>query len=135
MLIAALVAGLAGCSEAESNRLATVPVSGSVSFNGKPAAGAMVVLHPKNAAPQALPARGFAGPDGSFALTTYEATDGAVPGEYAVTVTLYQPVRQGDSIQPGPNVLPPRYADPTTTDLTVRVAEGAARLPALELKR
>lgn len=131
-----LAVAATGCGEADPDRAATFPVQGTVSFQGRPVPGALVVLHPRNAEePRVLPARGYAGPDGKFTLTTYDENDGAAPGEYAVTITLHQAVRTADGVLPGPNVLPARYESPGTTDLSVRVAEGANELPALELKR
>lgn len=132
----AFFAVLAGCGKADPDRVAVFPVEGSVSLCGKPIPSALVVLHPKNPSdPRVLPARGYVDADGKFTVSTYEGADGAAEGEYAVTVTLYQPIRNGDGAVPGPNVLPRKYENPATTDLVVRVAEGAPQLPTLELRR
>jgi hypothetical protein len=95
----------------------------------------MVVLHPKNPAAKAPPARGHVAPDGTFTVSTYEGQDGAAEGEYTVTVTLHRAVPQGDGFRPGPNVLPRKYESAATSDLVVRIAQGVNQLPALELKR
>ncbi len=136
--LAVVLAGalLSGCSKGASDRVAVYPVEGTVTFQGKPVPGAMVVLHPKDPAdPRVIPARGYVGEDGKFILSTYDNGDGVAPGEYTVTVTLYQPIRSGDGAVPGPNVLPRKYESPTTTDLVVRVAEGVSELPPLNLTR
>jgi hypothetical protein len=132
---AALLLGVAGCSESDPNRVPTFPVQGTVLLHGAPVPGAMVVLHPKNSASTAPPASGHVAPDGAFTVTTYEGNDGAAEGEYTVTVTLHRPVPQGDGFKPGPNVLPRKYENAATSDLVVRIAQGENRLPALELKR
>jgi len=57
-----------------------------------------------------------------------------VEGEYAVTVTYCPIVQQeGGGWSPGPNVLPPKYANPKTSELRVQVVKGANTLPALLL--
>lgn len=137
LLLAAAMAALAGCSRGvDVDRVPTHPVQGSLTFNGEPIPGALVVLHPRNAAdPKIQPARGNVGSDGKFIVSTYDAADGAAAGEYAVTVEWYRLIHSADSAQPGPNVLPPRYANPQTTDLIVRINEGANDLGVLTLKR
>jgi hypothetical protein len=69
-------------------------------------------------------------PDGSFRLTTLESGDGALPGEYRVTVIAYAPhpgepgrtapaesaVRVPRTIKRG-FLIPERYVDPETSGL------------------
>lgn len=128
---------LTGCEQADPNRVAVFPVTGAATLNGQPLpAGALVVLHPKNTTDaRVLPARGHVGSDGTFKITTYEDNDGAAAGDYAVTVTYYPPVQKGDSVAPGPNVLPRKYENAVTTDLVIHVAEGDNQLPPLTLTR
>ncbi len=53
------------------------PVSGHVFYEGKPAGGAVVILHSAGEAVNASRPRGRADATGAFELTTYETGDGA----------------------------------------------------------
>ncbi len=129
-------AALAGCGQDQPDRPPVHPVEGQVTLNGQPLAGAYVVLHPKNNAdPRVIAARGQTDSSGKFRATTFNANDGAVAGEYAVTVQYYQPIDNGGSSEPGPNVLPPRLALPDSTDIRVRVTEGPNTLVPIEVRR
>jgi hypothetical protein len=134
LLLAALLTAL-GCGSKHADRLAVFPVSGRILWDGRPLPNAFVVLHPQG--PQdlrAITARGQTDQDGNFRVTTYEAGDGAPAGAYAVTVAYHQLITTGGGYEPGPNVLPPKYASPQTTDLTVHVANGPNQLPPLTLR-
>jgi len=79
----------AACSRGPS-RPKTYPVSGVVTLNGQPVAGATVVFVPKASgrgenAPRA--ASGKTDEQGRYSLTTFGGNDGAVPGEYFVKVS------------------------------------------------
>jgi hypothetical protein len=112
-----------GCGDSDV-RVETFPVTGSVSFDGKPPAGAKLVFHPAKVEGDTLGAAPNArvGDDGSFSVSSYGANDGAPPGEYTVTVEWYKVNEEGG---PGPNVLPPLYASPTTSPIKVTINAGA----------
>jgi hypothetical protein len=130
-----LITLLVGCSRKSEDRVEVHPVQGQVTFQGKPLPQAFVVLHPKNASdPRAIAARGQTDAAGNFRLTTYDADDGAAVGEYAVTVQCYRAVDKGGGLEPGPNILPPKFATPTSTDIVVRVAEGTNTLPPISIR-
>jgi hypothetical protein len=44
-------------------------------------------------------------------------------------------VKTDDGIVAGPNLLPPKYASASTTDVTIRIAEGDNKLPIINLTR
>jgi hypothetical protein len=135
-LLTILLLVAAGCGSKHPDRLAVFPVSGQVTWNGQPLPNAFVVLHPKGAHDlRAVTARGQTDQSGNFRVTTYEAGDGAPVGDYAVTVAYHQLVATGGGYEPGPNVLPSKYAAPETTELTAHVAEGPNQLPPLTLVR
>src|ERR1700736_6692155 len=80
---------VAGCSQGP----AVVPVTGTVSYEGKALEGATVMFLPKSEADQGTKlAFGLTNAEGCFSLRTdilAKAYDGAVPGEYRVAVSKY----------------------------------------------
>lgn len=123
-----LVSLLAGCSKSDAG-VPVHPVSGQVLFNGKPAAHASVIFHPKEAALGVPVPRAQADAQGNFTLSTYGQGDGAPLGEYAVTIELRPLVQKDGEFISGPNVIPPQYGTPKTTKITTRVAEGTNNVP------
>jgi hypothetical protein len=77
---------LTGCSN--SSRPPTYPVTGAVTFQGKPVAGAVITFVPAGDDGEAASA--IADSEGKYALTTWEAGDGARPGEYRVKVSAQE---------------------------------------------
>lgn len=78
-----------GCNTAPD--LPTVPVTGTITMNGEPVAGAQVVFLQKPGTMEGKPASGVTDDEGKFTLKTYlnpkQSPEGALPGEYDVTVT------------------------------------------------
>jgi hypothetical protein len=81
-LAAFLVLATVGCGG--KDRL--VKVEGVVTLDGQPIAGAIVSFLPDEKGGRF--AVGTTAQDGSYRLTTYQKDDGALPGDYRVTVTL-----------------------------------------------
>src|SRR6266545_189085 len=84
-----VVALLAGCAERKSDALTPHPVTGKVTYDGKPAAGVKVTLIPTDAPmvpkiPQNPHAVTKA--DGTFALSTFAEGDGAPEGGYQLVL-------------------------------------------------
>ncbi len=148
VLLSAAVFSFAGCGG--EKREATFPVTGTLTLDGQPVAGANVVLSPKGAGTAAT---AVTEEDGTFSVGTYETGDGAVPGEYSVTVNKYdtpaEPAETGgeDSIYgtdeemdemddyggaqdvaESKNELPAKYASASTSGLTHTVTEAATTL-------
>jgi hypothetical protein len=124
-----------GCGENIAH-LKTHPVEGTVQFEGRPLEGAFVVLHPKGLSdPKLLPAHAQTDAAGKFQATTYDAHDGAIAGEFSITVEFSPLVQTDDGVVAGPNLLPVKYASRDTTDLTTRVAEGENKLPPINITR
>jgi len=90
------------------------------------------VFHPQFEVPPGDPKpMGITDASGAFQLTSLHANDGALPGEYRVTIEQRQERASGeDVVRDGPNLLPARYAKPDTTPLhfTVTSRSQAARL-------
>ena len=90
-----------GCSGAPDDRPAVVPVTGKITYKGKPVSGALVNFSSEKS-PRS--ANGMTDSDGRFSLTTFNTDDGAIPGEYQVSVT--KSVSQGDSSVPASATAP-----------------------------
>lgn len=120
-----------GCGK-DDGRLPTYKAAGQVVWNGQPLAHALVMLHPED--PSLVPVQARTDETGAFTLTTYETGDGAPKGNFKVTVSYYPLVKNGNSYEPGPQVIPPKYADPKATELRVSIVEGENQIP-LTLKR
>lgn len=145
--LAAVSLVAAGCGKTSS--VTTVPISGAVTLDGKPLAEALVTLNPNN--PDGKAASGRTDTAGQFQVSTFltpaETQQGALPGDYAVTITKppvgamqapadpsnmskEQMMQMSGRATAGaaptkPAVeIPPRYADPTQSGLAVTVASG-----------
>ena len=123
-----------GIGRGGPERLAVYPVTGRLQFEGEPAAGATIVLHPQDPSLSARP-RATVEPDGSIVVTTYEPGDGAPAGEYKATLEwrrLVDGQETGDDSLPPPNVLPAAYASPRTTPVTLIIEEGENEFPSIK---
>ena len=129
------------------NDSGAIPVTGTVTINGAPAQGVAVSYIPEAAGPSAV---GVTDDSGKYSLTTINRDDGAMPGRYQVTVAKYEsgqsatPETQqvhadydvSDEYAPGynesaasfappsKNLLPDKYADPTTSGFFAEVVAG-----------
>jgi hypothetical protein len=112
-------------------------IHGQVLFNDKPISYAFVVLHPlEDDRPGAARPTATTDQDGYFVLSSYHAEDGAPAGEYVATVECRKPKQlDPDASILGPNLLPPRYSKPATSDLRVHVRPGGNEVQILRLRR
>lgn len=127
----------AGCGKKADSRPKTAAVSGIITMNGQPVADADVVFQPAGQSPAAT---GRTDGDGNYQLTTFQSDDGAVPGQYLVSVTKYDrpaesasssseeyvpPTAASAQASAAPkNLLPEKYASPKTSTLTATVQDG-----------
>src|SRR5262249_33154678 len=114
------------------------PVSGSVSFEGQPTPGALVLFFPADE-PES-PFRRIAGvvdEDGSFQMQTTVgegSRPGVEPGEYLVTISWSEPVNPYDHDSDlGPEKLPEKYQDYKTSNLRVEIVQGTNEILPFEL--
>jgi len=134
LLAAAALVAAAGCGQSGPPRVPVYPVQGKVEIDGRPAAGALVILHPKEN-PSAAAALAHVNNDGTFTTTTYETGDGAAEGDFIVTVEWFKPVQRNDDYVMGPNLAPEKYRRPETSDLQVHVAAQPNELQPIKLRR
>jgi serine/threonine-protein phosphatase CPPED1 len=118
------------------NRKPLFAVRGKVSLDGAPIADALVALYsvnPKGAKKLTRVCDALTEPDGTFVMSTYEASDGAPAGTYVVTVKHSAPP-DDEKARPNVNPLPERYTTASTSPLRVEVVEGPNELN-LQLSR
>lgn len=87
-LLAMLAPLAVGCGDGRPQR---VPVSGKVLIDGAPLTQGALRFKPD----EGRVATGAIGPDGTFALMTYEPGDGVVTGRHAVTVHASEELNDG----------------------------------------
>lgn len=131
-IIPLLILFCLGCEpdQPSSNRIPTIPVSGSVSLNGKPLSGARIVLHPNE------PREGIPRPTaitdsaGSFSFKTFEVGDGAPAGRYLATISCKGPYegKEEDRDEVAPEIMPYQYLQPQTSGLMVDVEGNEVHL-------
>jgi hypothetical protein len=112
------------------------PVRGQVRLKGKPLADATVVLHRADVDIEGnLKPIATTNSEGVFNVSTMRASDGAPPGDYAITVEVRALRKVGEEIvRDGPNQLPAKYARPETSGLRCTVAAGENELPPINLE-
>ncbi len=117
-----------GCG---AKRPGTVPVKGTVTYKGEPVEGAAVVFF--GAGRQATAETDG---DGAFSLTTFEPNDGAIPGEYTITIAKLESVEAPTTGDPGreppktngakpKSLIPSKFGNPQESKLKESVTAGA----------
>lgn len=127
---------LSGCGSPTDTLPARSAVSGVVKYQGKPVENAVVVFRPVDT--EGKTANGRSNAEGKFIMGTFGGSDGVIAGKYSVmiskTVTTdsvkvyleddpnYDP---NPKPEPSPqNVLPEKFANAKTSELTLSVTEG-----------
>jgi hypothetical protein len=115
---------LAGCSHGPSS------LSGTVTWDGKPLAGATLTLHPTERNSGAQLVVGVTDSDGRFVITP-AAGKWIAHGKYSVTVSKRREqtrAEQAAMIMP-PELLPAKYTELGKTELTITVpTDGSVNL-------
>ena len=107
----------------------TVPVTGKVTWQGKPLADGTVGFNPIKVG-KGLPNRPAIGElraDGTYVLSSFRSSDGVLPGEYRVTVQSYisRPNVMDGFVKPAVWRIPSRYGDPVQSGLSFTVPADA----------
>lgn len=129
LMLVALVQ-LGGCSNEVSDGLTKYPAHGSVLLDGSPMAGLVIRFtstSPTGDSNSRFPV-GVTGPDGAFQLSTNGDGDGAVPGDYDVTV-----VWPATNTPPLQDKLGGAYSTPAKSKLHVKLEAKENQIPAFEL--
>jgi hypothetical protein len=125
----------AGCEQA-ADRPTTYGVTGTVTLDGTAVEGATVTFAPSAAG--GTPAVGTTNASGKYSLMSFGTEEGAIPGNYMVSVTKYAfdeggadgeyggAVDSGEDTG-GENELPENYALAKDSGLTATVTESASQ--------
>jgi hypothetical protein len=128
-LLSPALALLAGCGQ----DTVTVPVSGQITYQGKPVDRGRITFEPVRLDDPNMPSRPSIAPikpDGSFVLSTFQASDGVQPGEYRVVIWSVQNepgdedwAHVGTTFDLG-WLVPEKYGYSKSTPLTATVPAG-----------
>jgi len=132
-LCLAVLSGLGGCSGSDAvGNLTLYPVKGKVLLaDGKPlTAGRVTFMSPE----KAMEFSGPIGPDGSFSIM-YGEKEGAPEGKYVVRIDPELPKGKPKSNKQPAFPFPKKYADETTSGLTVVVQAGPNDLEPFKLSK
>ena len=125
-----------GCSRHREDKWsrARPPVfktTGRVTWNGEPAAGALVSLKSLS---HNLTASGMTDAKGEFALKTWRQGDGAVAGDHSVTVqTIIISGWTADLSPIETNAMPQKYEKPETSGLTATISDKGKNVLSFEV--
>ena len=128
MTSVAVATAITGCGRGPN----IAPVSGVVTLDGKPLAGASVLFMPVDGG---VPGRAATKDDGSFSLTTFQEKDGALVGRHRVAVSKVETTGAtagGDGLSGKLDgrrmrtswLTPERYGAPATSGLEATVERG-----------
>jgi hypothetical protein len=122
-----------GCTQSD-----TVAVTGTVTLDGQPVPDAEVMFNPLPNKPGRM-ASTHTDSSGHFTLETFKPGDGAMPGDYVVTLAEYYPPGKAPSPPPGggplPSRFPVKYGNPEQSPLHVTVERGKKNDLTLEAKK
>lgn len=119
-----IAAGLAGCG---SDLPQTVPVTGTVTFDGAAPPGPGIVYFLPQEAAAGFPSRPGSGDfdaQGKYSATTFAPRDGLMPGKYTVYIECWQtpPNMEGKPVK---SYVPKKFQDAQTSGMKLDVAPGS----------
>lgn len=131
---------LAGCGSdgpKPPEKLPTVPVTGTITLNGKPLAETSISLH--HAEGKVAP-RGLSDKSGNFSISTYGNNDGAPAGTYKVTAakSMVKEISPGVLAPPPPggfkSDIPAKYENLDSTTIQVEIQANQKNELKIDLK-
>ncbi len=130
-----LIAGLAVLPGCGDGRERCYRVTGEIYVDGKPAADCFLYLQPAEgtADPKRPHPFGRTDENGSFAVSSYVAGDGAPPGDYVLTFKWPEPSGTFKQQFDGPDRLKQKYADPAKSEYHIKVEKKDNAFPRYEL--
>ncbi len=132
LILSAAFVLLQGCGQSGP---ALYPVSGKVQCDGKPVADATVFFHRAGKTDIGEPVPyGTTGPDGSYQLGTNVPGDGAVAGDYVITIVWPDITKKENGNGERPDLLKGTYLKPTESKLKAAVTTGKNDIPVFEVK-
>ncbi len=125
LALAMLLAPGVGCGPSDSDQPDTLPVSGKVTYKGKPVPKGTITFQ----SDQGRMATGEIQEDGTYSLTTARSGDGAVAGHHRVSIVA----NEGDPTlmpsSPGyvrpKNLVPMKYNQPDQSGLEANVTKDS----------
>ena len=115
---------LAGCAKQGPKggpRQETVPLSGTVSVDGKPEKGIAVSCHPQEEGSGKRVLSGSTDETGKVIVSTYTAGDGVPPGNYNLT---FKWLKKGKGLGKAKDIFKGRYADPKKSKFKIDAKQG-----------
>lgn len=117
VVLALFIGGLCGCGNYEGR----IPVTGTVTLDGKPLGNGMIsFVGPKGYAVASGEIR-----EGRYALSESASRDGIDTGDYLVSIESWEELPGAElpdgSFSKGKSAIPERYQDPSTSGLTATV--------------
>jgi hypothetical protein len=134
--LVAWIAGIVclGCGHSNNPHFEkTTSVRGKITLtNGSPLRGGLVTLHPKDVTRGE--SRGTIDRDGNFTLGTYKVSDGAMPGQYTVTVEPIVYDQRGNMRRDKSLNIPLKYTRAESSDLMVEIQDEESQELSLRLR-
>lgn len=141
LVLCCLVLGCGGGEAGKEDRPPTHPVSITIKHNGTAVEGAIVTLVPQDRE-KGKASYGTTNAEGVAVMKTFEDGDGAIAGEYVVTVVktekppeaapqpstddpAYDPEAVNKPVPPPKHLLPEKYSKPGSLKFTVKEGENA----------
>jgi hypothetical protein len=129
-LLLSLIA--AGCGGSDQPEIATV--NGRVTLDGKPLPRGTVYFMPDNSkGTQGPMSMGEIGEDGRYKITSAGEREGAVIGFHQVRIEARRKPKDFRDTEP-PSLIPQRYDNPATSELTAEVKAGIDNVIDLKLE-
>lgn len=131
VVLASALATWCGCGGSRD----LVSVTGTITVDGQPADGAVLLFHPKSG--EGSVATAVADASGRFSPVT-DMQPGIAPGSYQVTATWPDPAKRDQQVSMGvtpdiPDLLKSRYASRDRSTLSADIATDSKELAPFEL--